>query len=193
MYRLYPYASTRIFGLNHVRRDMPTFPSEEAIKRSLALVKELNGQTDRGVAIVGVAWIEEALVAAVHAFLEKNEKAWDRLFSKSGPLSSLSAKIDLARLIAMTSDAIHSDLHILRGIRNEFAHSVLDKDDSPLTFQSTRIRDRCLSLKCVKHEELVDPRHAFVRACAVLNADFYMHEFFGQSIQDGGRVVVHGE
>jgi len=43
---------------------MPIFPSEEAIERSLALVKELNGQTDRGVAIVGVAWIEAALVAA---------------------------------------------------------------------------------------------------------------------------------
>ncbi len=172
---------------------MAIFPSDEAIARSTALVQELNGQSDRGVAIVGVAWIEEALVAAIHAFLEKDKTAWDRLFRKSGPLSSLSAKIDLARLLAMTSDAIHSDLHILRDVRNEFAHSVLDKDDSPLTFQSPRIKDKCLALKCVKHEELTDPRHAFVRACAVLNSDFYMHEFFGQPLQDGGRVVVRGE
>ncbi|MES2413169.1 MAG: hypothetical protein V4614_05165 [Pseudomonadota bacterium] len=172
---------------------MATFPSNEAIARSIALVQELEGQSDRGVAIVGVAWIEEALVAAIHAFLEKDKTAWDRLFRKSGPLSSLSAKIDLARLLAMTSDAIHSDLHILRDIRNEFAHSVLDRDDSPLTFQSQRIRDKCLTLKCVRHEELTDPRHAFVRACAVLNSDFYMHEFFGQPLQDGGRVVVHRE
>lgn len=172
---------------------MQTFPSDEAIARSIALVQELDGQTDRGVAIVGVAWIEEALVAALHAFLEKNKTAWDGLFRKSGPLSPLSAKIDLARLLAMTSDAIHSDLHILRDIRNNFAHSVLDKDDSPLTFQSPRIKDRCLALKCVKHEKLLEPRYAFVRACAVLNSDFYMHEFFGQSIQDGGRIVVREE
>ena len=172
---------------------MASFPSNEAIARSSALVQELNGQSDRGVAIVGVAWIEEALVAAIYAFLEKDKTAWDRLFRKSGPLSSLSAKIDLARLLAMTSDAIHSDLHILRDVRNEFAHSVLDKDDSPLTFQTPPIKDKCLALKCVRHEELTDPRHAFVRACAVLNSDFYMHEFFGQPLQDGGRVVVRGE
>lgn len=172
---------------------MATYPSDEAIARSIPLVEELERQSDRGVAIVGVAWIEEALVAAIHAFLEKSPSAWDRLFRKSGPMSSLSAKIDLARLLAMTSDGIHSDLHILREIRNEFAHAVLDKDNSLLGFQTPRIRDKCFALKCVKHENLSDPRHAFIRACAVLNADFYMHEFFGQSLQDGGRVVVRGE
>lgn len=172
---------------------MATFPSDEAIARSGALVQELNGQSDRGVAIVGVAWIEEALVAAMHAFLEKDKTSWDRLFRKSGPLSSLSAKIDLARLLALTSNAIHSDLHILRDVRNEFAHSVLDKDHAPLTFQTPHIKDKCLALKCVKHEEITEPRHAFIRACAVLNSDFYMHEFFGQPLQDGGRVVVRGE
>ena len=172
---------------------MATFPSDEAIARSTALVQELNGQSDRGVAIVGMAWIEEALLTAIHAFLEKDKTAWERLFRKSGPLSSLSAKIDLARLLAMTSNAIHSDLHILRDVRNEFAHSVLDKDHMPLTFQTPRIKDKCLALRCVKHEELTEPRHAFIRACAVLNSDFYMHEFFGQPLRDGGRVVVRGE
>ena len=49
---------------------MATFPSDEAVARSNELIQELNGQTDRGVAIVGVAWIEEALVAAIHAFLD---------------------------------------------------------------------------------------------------------------------------
>lgn len=172
---------------------MATFPSDEAILRSASLVAEIENQTDRGAAIVAVAWIEEALVAAIQAFVDKNKAAWDRLFRKGGPMSSLSAKIDLARLLAMTSDAIHSDLHMLREIRNEFAHSVLDRDNSALSFQTQHIRDKCLALKCVKHEDLTDPRHAFIRACAVLNADFYMHEFFGQHLQDGGRVIVRGE
>lgn len=172
---------------------MATFPSDEAIARSTALVNELENQSDRGVAIVAVAWIEEALVAAIHSFVEKNKAAWDRLFRKSGPMSSLSAKIDLARLLAMTSDAIHSDLHILREIRNEFAHSVLDKENAALSFQTRHIRDKCLALKCVAHEQLSEPRHAFIRACAVLNSDFYMHQFFGQQLQDGGRVVVRDE
>lgn len=169
---------------------MAIFPSNEAISRSLALVQELDAQSDRGVAIVGVAWIEEALTAAIHAFLEKNKNAWERLFRKSGPLSSLSAKIDIARLLAMTSDAIYSDLHTLREIRNEFAHTILDKNEKPLSFETPHIKDKCMSLKCVKHENLSNPRHSFIRACAVLNADFYMHEFFGQPLQDGGRVVA---
>lgn len=172
---------------------MATFPSDEAIARSLALVQEVENQSDRGVAIVGVAWIEEALVDAIQAFLEQHKPAWDRLFRKSGPLSSLSAKIDLARLLAMTSDVIHSDLHILREVRNEFAHSILDRDHTTLTFQSPRVRDKCLALHCIKHEGLNDPKHAFVRACAVLNADFSMHKFIGQVIQDGGRIVSRDE
>lgn len=172
---------------------MATFPSDDATSRSLLLVQELDNQSDRGVAIVGVAWVEEALTAAIHAFLEKNKNAWERLFRKSGPLSSLSSKIDLARLLAMTSDAIYSDLHTLREVRNEFAHAILDKNDKSLSFETPHIKDKCMSLTCVKHEEIVNPRHAFIRACAVLNADFYMHEFFGQPLQDGGRVVARQE
>ena len=61
---------------------MATFPSDDAISRSLLLVQELDNQSDRGVAIVGVAWIEEALTAAIHAFLEKNKNAWR--ITKSG-------------------------------------------------------------------------------------------------------------
>lgn len=52
---------------------MSTFPSDEAIERSLALVTEVENQTDRGVAIVGVAWVEESLLAAIHSFLEKGQ------------------------------------------------------------------------------------------------------------------------
>lgn len=172
---------------------MTTFPSDEAIERSIALVKEVENQTDRGVAIIGVAWVEESLLAAIHSFLEHDKSAWERLFRKSGPLSSLSAKIDLARLLGMTSNVITSDLHILRDVRNEFAHSVLDKDNSPLSFSTPRIKDKCLALRCVKHEDINEPRVAFIRACAVLNSDFYLHAFFGQKVSDGGRVVAKDE
>jgi DNA-binding MltR family transcriptional regulator len=170
---------------------MTPIPNEAAIKRSIELVQELENQSDRGAAIVGVAWVEEALVAAIHSFLDKHEKSWKRLFDRSGPLSTFSAKIDMARLLSMTSDAIYSDLHMLRGVRNDFAHSVLGKDNVPLTFATPDIRDKCLALRCVKHENISDPRHAFIRACAVLNSDFYMHEYFRQHVTDGGRIVAY--
>lgn len=82
---------------------MAKYPSDESAARTEALVREPEAQTDRGVAIVGVAWVEEALTAAIESFLVKDKTAWTRLFHKSGPLSSLASKIDLSRLLDMTS------------------------------------------------------------------------------------------
>lgn len=160
----------------------------ETLKRTEALITELNDQSDRGAAIVGVAWVEEELQAAIESFLEKDKKAWDRLFGRSGPLASLSSKIDLARLLGMSSKIITSDMHILRDIRNEFAHTVAAKDNTVLTFSSPHIKDKCLALKCIAHESIVEPRAAFIRTCATLNADFYMHRFVGQSVSSGGLI-----
>ena len=165
----------------------------EALKRSFELVKEIESQTDRGAAIVGAAWLEEELSAAVQAFLHHDQKSSPRLFGRTGALSTFSAKIDLARVLGMCTAAIASDLHIIREVRNEFAHSVLSKDNDALSFETPNISDRCRALKCVSHEHLTNPRHAFIRACAVLNADFYTHRFFGQKVQDGGQVFAKSE
>jgi DNA-binding MltR family transcriptional regulator len=167
--------------------------SKETFEREMALVKELGQQSDRGAAIVGVAWVEEALQEALQSFLVDDRTARERLFKQSGPLSALSAKIDLARLLGMTTKAVTSDLHALRSIRNDFAHSVLDKDNSALTFESVHIRDKCLALKSIAHEDIDGPRHAFIRACAVLNSDFYMHKFFKQQVADGGQIFAQVE
>lgn len=167
---------------------MKTFPAIEAAERSLALIAEIEKQTDRGAAIVGAAWVEEALLAALHSFLEHDKSAWDRLFRKSGPLSSFSAKIDLSRLLGMTSSAITSDLHIVRDVRNSFAHSLFAKDDSRLAFSTRSIGDKCLALRCVAHERHTDPRTAYIRACSTLNSDFYFFQFTGHRVSDGGRI-----
>lgn len=169
--------------------------SEEAIQQALALVREIENQTDRGAAIIGVAWVEEELHAAIQSVLEKDKTAWDRLFSKSGPLSSFSAKIDLARLLRMVSETVRGDLHIIRDIRNEFAHSVLAKDDSVLSFNSPHIKDKIFALRCVKHEKIDNPRVAFIRAGAVLNSDFYIHRLVSQNVDSGHmiRAAIEGE
>jgi len=172
---------------------MATYPSDEGEARTEALVRELEAQTDRGVAIVGVAWVEEALTAALESFLVKDKAAWARLFRKSGPLSSLASKIDLSRLLDMTSKAVASDLHILREVRNEFAHAILDKNNAAISFTTPRVKDRCLALRTVAHEKHRAPKSAFIRACAVLNADFEFIRFMGQTVAHGGQVRANGE
>ena len=165
----------------------------EAFKKSIELVKDMESQTDRGAAIIGAAWLEEELGAAIQSFLHHDAKASPRLFGRAGPISSFSSKIDLARVLGMCTAAIASDLHIIRDVRNEFAHSVLSKENSALSFATPSLKDKCLSLKCISHEGLSEPRHAFIRACAVLNADFYMHRFVGQKVQDSAQVFARSE
>jgi hypothetical protein len=170
-------------------------PDGEAFTRSIALVQELESQSDRGAAIVGAAWVEEELTAAIRSFLQKDKRAWERLFNRSAPLSAFASKIDLARLLGMCTAAIASDLHIVRELRNEFAHSVLSKDHIALAFSLPHLKDKCMALRCVAHEELSKPRTAFVRACAVLNSDFYIHRFSGRTIEGGETIfakVEHG-
>ena len=183
-----PLGGARVQPLDRMRFDPD---SEEAQKRMEALIEEMQGQTDRGVAIVGAAWVEEAMSAAIESFLHSDRKAWDRLFGIAGPLGTLSAKIDLARLLGMVSDSIKSDLHIIRDVRNEFAHRIAHKTEhTKLAFSSPHIRDKCLALKCIAHEKHAEPRVAFIQACAILNADFEAHSMFGIKITDGGHIVA---
>lgn len=167
--------------------------SEESIQHALSLVKEIESQTDRGAAIIGAAWIEEELSAAIESFVEKDKSAWNRLFGKSGPLSSFAAKIDLARLLGMVSNVVASDLHIIRTVRNEFAHSILDKNQSILSFNTPHIKDKCLAIVSVEHEEHREPRTAFIRACAILNSEFYVRKLIGDTISGSTQVQAFVE
>lgn len=164
--------------------------TNEAFEKIEALISEMDGQSDRATAIVGAAWVEEELEAAIRSFLIDDKESAKRLLGKSSPLSSFSAKIDLACLLGMCSRDIAKDLHTIREIRNEFAHNILAKDNAKLSFNSGNIKDKCMSLRCVAHEEPTTPRVAFVRACAILNADFSMHHFFGQKVSDGGQIFA---
>ncbi|HEC75281.1 MAG TPA: hypothetical protein ENI26_13070 [Methylophaga aminisulfidivorans] len=166
---------------------------EKLLKRTETLISEIDTQSDRGAAIVGVAWVEEELEAAIASFLEDDAKALKRLLGRSGPLATFSAKIDLALLLGMCSKVIAGDLHRLREIRNDFAHTIAAKDHSALTFNSENIADKCFALKCVAHENPETSRHAFSRACAVLNADFYMHGFFEHKVSTVGRIYAKFE
>lgn len=158
------------------------------------LLEEIEEQSDRGAAIVAVAWVEESITAALESFLHHEPNSWKRLFAGSGPLANLSSKIDLCRLLGLITDTIRSDLHIIRDVRNEFAHQIAHKTHhTKLAFTTNHIKDKCLSLKCVAHENQTDPRTAFMRACAVLYADFEMLQFFGQKASDGGHIFARME
>jgi hypothetical protein len=86
-------------------------------------------------------------------------------------------------------------MHRLRDIRNTFAHQITHtKTNAKLGFYIAEIKDKCFALRCVEHENIDQPRDAFIRACAVLNADLEMVRYFGvKLLNDVGKVITSNE
>src|SRR5580704_5308213 len=89
-----------------------------------AFLDELKTQTDRGVAVIAAAALDEILQMVLLArFIELGSERKDMIFSKIGaPLSGLSAKIELAYAVGTISNEARLALHLIRDVRNKFAH-----------------------------------------------------------------------
>jgi mannitol operon repressor len=109
-----------------------------------AFLDEFQTETDRAAAVLGAAYAEELLRSLLtRRFVDDGEYVKE-LTQRGGPISSFSARISLGYAIGLTSgDA--SDLHRLRGIRNDFAHKL-----HGITFATQSVADRCREFKCVR-------------------------------------------
>jgi hypothetical protein len=98
--------------------------SKSMAERFLALKGQLRDETDRGAVIVAAALLEDALESMLLARLVPSPERDDELFhGPYAPLSTFSAKIDFAYRVGLIRLSVRSSLHLLRRIRNEFAHS----------------------------------------------------------------------
>jgi hypothetical protein len=111
---------------------------------------ELGGvpEADRAIAVVGGAFVENALKVALIArcHYEYDENA---VFGHNGPLSFFSTKIIMGHALAIYGPMTQSDLDIIRNIRNTFAHALADID-----FQNDDIVAECSKLHHVGKREL---------------------------------------
>ena len=161
--------------MSNVRRHKTMSSPYDTFKREISLFTELEDQSDRGAAVVAAAWVEEELLEAIRTSLQSVPKSWDRLFGRSRPLDSLSAKIDMASLLGIISESVLLDLHTIRDIRNDFAHSIVTKTHEVLSFDSPHIKDKCRTLRTAAHESPASPRSTYLRSCAILNSDFHIY------------------
>jgi DNA-binding MltR family transcriptional regulator len=132
----------------------------ETFKELTALLAELEAQTDRGAAIIAAAIVDDALSNALKSRLILTENLSDRLFSheKNGPLANFSAKIDIAAATGTLDKELCDYLHLIRRIRNRFAHSI-----EPLKFSDQQITAWCQTLmNDIKKYEKFEPRKRFV-------------------------------
>jgi hypothetical protein len=101
-------------------------PKAHTVEQVKAFLDEVNSQTDRGAAIVSAAVLDDLLKLAILArLIEISAERRDNLFDKTGaPLSSFSAKIEMAFALGVISNDARLALHLVRDIRNMFAHRI---------------------------------------------------------------------
>ncbi|UAL11122.1 hypothetical protein [Caulobacter segnis] len=85
---------------------------------------DLTTATDRAVAIIGGSIVDVRLEVALRQRLRPSGKALKRVFAFGGALGSFSAKIDMAHLMGLISAEAYRDLHLIRDVRNTFAHDL---------------------------------------------------------------------
>lgn len=111
---------------------------------------EVGKESQRASAILAAAMLEQALEALLRGRLVPIPTQTDPLFDAAyAPLSSFSSKIDLCFRLGLISGPLTRDLHLIRKIRNDFAHNV-----TGCTFDDSAVRSRVLEL--VRSQRVVD-------------------------------------
>jgi len=102
----------------------------------------LSRQTEAGAALVTSGliedWLEKLLLTAGRPLSNKTAKG---IFVGLGPLSSFSAKIEIAYMFELIDKAMRDDLRTIKTIRNRFAHTT-----HFVYFESEQIARECRKL-----------------------------------------------
>jgi hypothetical protein len=114
----------------------------DLIKAATDFEISLKKESERGSAIVCATLIEESLYRLIEARLAPSPEKKDELFDSGyAPLQTFSSKIDLAYRIGLISIEQRSSVHLIRKIRNEFAHS-----SEEINFESAIVKNRITEL-----------------------------------------------
>jgi len=117
----------------------PTLDEDEIAQCINGLAK----QPDRAQVIIMASWFDHLLdVKLRHFFTHGNFKARCSLFSPTGGFATFSSKIDVCYCAGWLKGDMHHDLHNLRKLRNEFAHTFarVSLDTDPMMEALTRFQ-----------------------------------------------------
>jgi DNA-binding MltR family transcriptional regulator len=145
-----------------VRRRIRARGEEVRAKLQASLLTE----SDRGCIIFGAALLSEGLEQLLKSFFRQgpeDEKFINPLFDGYAPLSTFSAKLQLAYALAILPRDLRDNIELIRRLRNDFAH-----ESGPLTFNDPRCGNRLRALfngplvkavhkEVVKEAQLDDP------------------------------------
>jgi mannitol operon repressor len=137
-----------------------------------AFASELARESDRGLALVAAALIDEKLAQTLAAFFCETYKAARLLTDANAPLGNFSARIQLCFALGLIDEFEHNEIELLRKVRNEFAHA-----RHGTSFGNARIRGLCGALKSDLPKEVGfptnDPRFRFTNAAVAIALRIY--------------------
>jgi hypothetical protein len=88
-------------------------------------LKDFDSESDRAAVILGAAKLDLALRELLTKRFMPNPSGQDDLFDADKPISTLSARINVAYRLGLIDKPFAKSLHLVRKIRNEFAHEAV--------------------------------------------------------------------
>lgn len=140
--------SRRFGGLNCARPQMKTI--ETTPEDYTDMFELFRGETDRGAAVLAGSYVENFLGLFLQACMADRSLS-DRIFGTNGPLSTFSQRIDFAQAFGFLPQPLCVDLHLIRRIRNHFAHH-----PKSASFKAAPVRDWVASLQASKQVSMGD-------------------------------------
>ena len=106
------------------------------------LHNEFSKETDRAAVIVAASMLDELLRTLLVAKFVPISSTNDDLFDgANAPLGTFSSRIEMAYRTGLISVKFARDLHLVRRIRNDFAHNI-----HGASFEDTRVKQRIAEL-----------------------------------------------
>lgn len=89
-----------------------------------SFVDEFKGESDRAAVILGAAKLDSLLAQILDRLLLASLSSTDELLEGDSPLSTFSSRINLCYRLGVISAEFAKSLHLVRRIRNGFAHEL---------------------------------------------------------------------
>lgn len=96
-------------------------PIDVTINDYQDMVALFHGESERGAAVLVGSYIENFLGIYLQSKMA-DQSLSEKIFGTNGPLSSFSQRIDFAPAFGLLSPIVCKELHLIRKIRNHFAH-----------------------------------------------------------------------
>jgi mannitol operon repressor len=106
-------------------------------------LREIQNESDRGLALVGASVIDDKLRATIKSFLVDCKASSKLLDDPSAPLTTFSSRIDVCLSLGLIDRFEYDEVTLIRKVRNAFAHGL-----HGTTFQTEPIPGLCSTLKC---------------------------------------------